>query len=110
MKSLYQKLNRLVGSTAPEYNNGNLMKGNFIKLTIGDYLLNVPGFIKNITLTPSFEAGWDINRDNATGNLWTSNDGDYNIGQIPKLINVSLGFTPIHSFTPTNTSTYIRNI
>jgi hypothetical protein len=107
MKSLYQKLNRLVGSTAPEYNNGNLMKGNFIKLTIGDYLLNVPGFIKNITLTPSFEAGWDINRGE-NGELLTVNDT--NIGQVPKLINVSLGFTPIHSFTPTNTSTYIRNI
>ena len=106
MKSLYQKLNRLVGSTAPDYGS-NLMKGNFIKLTIGDYLLNVPGFIKNITLTPSFEAGWDINRGE-NGELLTVNDT--NIGQVPKLINVSLGFTPIHSFTPTNTSTYIRNI
>ena len=109
MIPIYNKLNKLVGSTAPDYNDGNLMKGNFIKLTIGDYLLNVPGFIKNITLTPSFEAGWDINRDDV-GELWTPELGTINTGQIPKLINVSLGFTPIHSFTPTNTSTYIRNI
>jgi hypothetical protein len=108
MIPIYQKLNALVGSTAPDY-SGNLMKGNFIKLTIGDYLLNVPGFVKNITLTPSFEAGWDINRD-SDGALWTSTNEDLNVGQVPKLINVSLGFTPIHSFTPTNTSTYIRNI
>lgn len=106
MIPLYSKLNALVGSTAPDYNNGNLMKGNFIKLTIGDYLLNVPGFIKNITLTPSFEAGWDINRDD-DGLLLS---GGSVIGQVPKLINVSLGFTPVHSFTPTNTSPYIRNI
>jgi hypothetical protein len=106
MKPIYEKLNRLVGSTAPDYSS-NLMKGNFIKLTIGDYLSNVPGFIKNITLTPSFEAGWDINRGE-NGELLTVNNT--NIGQVPKLINVSLGFTPIHSFTPTNTSTYIRNI
>lgn len=107
MKPLYNKLNALVGSTAPDY-SGNLMKGNFLKLTVGDYLLNVPGFIKNISLTPSFEAGWDINRNNEDGEIWTSTNN--NIGQVPKLINVSLGFTPIHSFTPTNTSTYIRNI
>ena len=107
MIPLYSKLNALVGSTAPDY-SGNVMKGNFIKLTVGDYLLNVPGFIKNITLTPSFEAGWDINRNNDNGELLTVDDT--NIGQVPKLINVSLGFTPIHSFTPTNTSTYVRNI
>jgi hypothetical protein len=109
MIPIYRKLNALVGTTAPDYSS-NLMKGNFIKLTIGDYLLDVPGFIKNITLTPSFEAGWDINRANSDGLLWTSDNGSLNVGQVPKLINVSLGFTPIHSFTPTNKSPYIRNI
>lgn len=109
MIPIYEKLNALIGTTAPDYSY-DLMKGNFIKLTVGDYLTSVPGFIKNITLTPSFEAGWDINRDNNSGELYNPDNGPLNIGQIPKLINVSLGFTPIHYFTPTNSSTYIRDI
>jgi hypothetical protein len=116
MIPIYQKLNTLVGTTAPDYSNIGLMRGNFIKMTVGDYLLDVPGIIQNINLKPSFEAGWDINRDengntiayrDEEGEIITSNNF---VGQLPRLIEVDLQFTPIHTFTPQIGENFIRNI
>lgn len=113
MIPIYQKLNRLVGVTTPDYSGAGLMRGNFIKMTVGDYLLDVPGIIQSINLKPSFEAGWDINRkedglpfkpeDN-------SQEGDEFVGQLPRMIEVDLSFTPIHTFTPQIGENFIRNI
>ena len=91
------------------------MLGNFIKLTVGTYFSGVPGIINSITLKPSFEAGWDINRDidglpiknekDAEGNY---TDKNY-LGQIPRMIEVDMAFTPIHTFTPKYGETFINN-
>ena len=116
MIPLYEKLNALVGTTAPRYSDKGYMLGNFIKLTVGTYFNSVPGIINSITLKPSFEAGWDINRD-ASGNPLTYKEGrgTYKttgyVGQVPRMIEIDLSFTPIHSFTPQystnlNTSAY----
>jgi hypothetical protein len=118
MIPLYNKLNYLLGTTAPSYSGAGLMRGNFIKMTVGDYLLDVPGIIQSINLKPSFEAGWDINRDKyENGKLFTydeDNRDDENgtkfVGQIPRLIEVDLSFTPVHSFTPQIGASFIRNI
>jgi hypothetical protein len=116
MIPLYSKLNYLVGVTAPSYSNIGLMRGNFIKMTVGDYLIDVPGIIQNINLKPSFEAGWDINR-NDEGILFKNDEGNIDnengikfVGQIPRLIEVDLSFTPVHSFTPQIGEDFIRNI
>jgi len=100
MKPLYEKLNYLVGTTAPTYSGNGYMLGNLIKLTVGTYFNNVPGIINNISLKPSFEAGWDINRYSEDGLPIPVTDTDYYIGQIPRMIEVDLTFTPIHDFTP----------
>jgi hypothetical protein len=117
MIPLYQKLNCLVGTTAPRYADNGYMLGNFIKLTVGTYFNSVPGIINNISLKPSFEAGWDINR-NSRGLPLKYEDGvdaykntGY-VGQVPRMIEVDLTFTPIHSFTPEYTldlSTQAKN-
>ena len=99
MIPLYQKLNSLVGTTAPRYSDNGYMLGNFIKLTVGTYFNGVPGIINNINLKPSFEAGWDINRNSRGKTLKYYEDTDY-VGQVPRMIEVDLTFTPIHSFTP----------
>jgi hypothetical protein len=117
MIPIYEKLNYLVGVTAPSYSNIGLMRGNFIKMTVGDYLIDVPGIIQNINLKPSFEAGWDINRDD-DGKLFDPNiekdtddiNGTKFVGQLPRLIEVDLQFTPIHTFTPQIGQDFIRNI
>jgi hypothetical protein len=104
MAPIYNKLNYLVGTTAPDYSEAGYMRGNFVNLTIGDYLDNVPGIINDISLKPSFDAGWDINRDEVTGTILQQS-----YLQLPKLIEVSMTFTPIHSFTPRFGEAFIRN-
>lgn len=93
MKPLYEKLNYLVGVTAPSYSNYGYMRGNFINLRVGDYLNDVPGIITNIGLKPSFEGGWEIGRK-------ADGTPDTNVKRLPKLIEVDLSFTPVHNFTP----------
>jgi hypothetical protein len=143
MKPLYRKLNYLVGTLAPDYSDMGYMRGNFVNLTVGDYIINTPGIIKSIGLKPSLEAGWDINRyatepifdgsiiDNTayngeytvnpqtvpedTGRYIDPNQEDYGgdnyfVGQLPRLIDVTLTFTPIHNFTPEFKANFIRNI
>jgi hypothetical protein len=108
MLPLYEKLNALVGTTSPRYSNKGYMLGNFIKLTVGTYFSNVPGIINNITLKPSFEAGWDINRTVGGSVIKTTDKTNY-IGQIPRMIEIDMTFTPIHDFTPRYGETFINN-
>jgi hypothetical protein len=104
MASIYEKLNYLVGTTAPDYSNAGYMRGNFINMTVGDYLDNVPGIIQGINLKPSFDAGWDIDRDVLDGNPLQQS-----YLQLPRMIEVDLQFTPIHTFTPQFGEAFIRN-
>jgi len=108
MLPIYEKLNYLVGTTAPDYSEAGLMRGNFTRLTIGDYMDDVPGIINNISLKPSFEAGWDINRS-VDGEPLKLEEDTY-IGQLPRMIEVDLSFTPIHTFAPQIDKNFIRNI
>jgi len=107
MNALYNKLNRLVGVTAPTYSDNGYMLGNFIKLTVGDYFNSVPGIINSIDLKPSFDAGWDINRYE-DGSPIPTTDTLYYVGQVPRMIDVSMTFTPIHTFTPSFNQYFIN--
>jgi hypothetical protein len=93
MKSIYQKLNYLASSMAPDYTNG-YMKGNLVRLTIGDYLYIVPGFISNLTYNIPEDAPWEI--------ALTEPEGGSDTGtmETPKLFDVNVSFTPIHDFVP----------
>lgn len=98
MKPLYQKLNNLISITAPTYSDKGFMMGNILKITVGNYLNSMPGVLTSISLKPSFEAGWDINRK-IDGAIIDSKDEEY-VGQLPRMIDVSMNFTPIHDFAP----------
>jgi hypothetical protein len=102
MLPLYNKLNYLVGTTAPNYSSAGYMRGMILKATIGDYLSSVPIIINNISLKPSFEAGWDINRTE-TGEFFIEGGGAI----LPKMIEVDLSFTPLHNFTPSFSQRFI---
>jgi hypothetical protein len=93
MLPLYAKLNWLLGTTAPNYSNAGYMRGNFIYLTVGSYFNSMPCIISSINLKPSFEAGWDIDRDQEGKVL---NNGI----QLPKMIEVDLSFVPLYNYTP----------
>lgn len=93
MKSLYQKLNYLASSLAPDY-TGGYMKGNLIRLTIGDYFYIVPGFITSLSYTIPEDAPWEI------GLNQPESGDDTGVMETPKLFDVSVNFTPIHDFVP----------
>jgi len=105
-KIMYSKLNYLASTLAPDYNTpqGGFMRGNLVKLTMGDYLTDVVGFISSLSYTIPDTSVWDIAR-NADG---TKNDKAL---ALPHLIEVStFGFTPIAEFLPQKvSSTYIKN-
>jgi hypothetical protein len=82
---IYTKLNKLIQNMAPNYSNSGYIRGNFVRLTFGDYLNDVPGIVKGFTLSPIFEAGFDI----GTGENSSTK-------QLPKAITVSgFNFIPI---------------
>lgn len=93
MRSIYQKLNYLATSLAPDYTNG-YMKGNLIRLTIGDYLSIVPGFITSLNYTIPEEASWEI------GLTQPEKGADTGVLESPMLIDVTVDFTPVHDFVP----------
>ena len=92
---IYQKLNTLIQRLAPNYGKEGYLRGSFVKLTFGDYLNSTPGIIEGFSLSPIFEAGFDIT----------------NGRQLPKAIKVSgFNFTPIADNTNeliSNKSTFI---
>lgn len=98
----YQKINYLASLTAPDYSqNTGFMRGNFVKLTVGDYLKQVPGFINSVNYTVANNVPWDIAR-NVEGELLT--DGTQ---ILPMVINVSMTFTPVHNFIPKKGENFI---
>ena len=105
LKAMYSKLNYLASTLAPDYNTskGGFMRGNLVKLTMGDYLTDTIGFISALSYTIPQESVWDIAR-NADG---TKSKKDL---ALPHLIEVSsFNFTPITSFLPQKVSSnYIR--
>ncbi len=111
MKPIYQKLNYLAGVTAPNYSEAGYMRGNFVNITVGNYLNSVPCIIESVNLKPSFEAGWDINRDDKgiiiTPTTLTNAD---DVGQLPRMIDVSLSIIPVHAFTPRFQARFIDTI
>jgi hypothetical protein len=84
---IYQKLNILVGATAPTYGKkGQFMRGTMTEITVGDYLVRQKGFMSNISLTWQSDYPWEINSDNL---------------MVPHVLDVSITFTPIHDFNVT---------
>jgi hypothetical protein len=98
---LYQKLNYLASLTAPDYTQNGFMRGNLIYLTVGDWLVDVPGVLKGMSLGIPNESPWEIAR-NADGTV--QND----IAQLPFVVEVSgFDFAPIHNFIPRKSSPFI---
>jgi len=107
---LYRKLNRLVGTTAPSYSDV-FMRGVFTKLTIGDYLVKIPGFFSQIGITWDKSYPWEVGRGIANDRD-TGTDPDpslKNIPRVPHVLDVNISFTPIHDFIPAYKKHFITN-
>jgi hypothetical protein len=91
---MYKKLNYLASTLAPDYSEAGFMRGNMVRLTIGGYLYEQPGFITSLTYTVPQESPWEI-AINAEGG------SDSSVKELPHIIEVSgFSFTPIHTFLP----------
>lgn len=96
MKPLYQKLNYLKSSMAPDYKN-NRMRGNLVELTVGDYLKYQPGVITSLGVGVPENAQWEIamtEPDLGSGGI------DADMHELPQILKVSLTFNPIYNFLP----------
>ena len=93
LKPLYTKLNVLSSTTAPTYNPDNYyMRGTLVRLTVGDYIVNQPGYFSSIDLAWSNNYPWEIKlRGDAEGPT---------VQSLPHLLDVNCAFKPIHTFVP----------
>ena len=95
MKPLYQKMLYLASSTAPTYaDNGQFMRGTIVKMTVGDYVYELPGVMNSVNYTWNVEYPWEI------AMLEPEGEGDSTMQELPMVMDCSIDFTPIHTFTP----------
>ena len=92
-RPLWEKLNYLVAQTAPEYKNRR-MRGVFSRLTIGDWMDEIPGFFTSVNLSWNTAYPWEIQLDPAKK--------DSDVDQYPHILDVSCTFQPVHNFAPSN--------
>jgi len=97
---MYDKLNFLASSLAPEYLDSltsGYMCGNIAYITLGDYIYDQPGIITSLTYDIPEESPWEINRDTkfVSGSAVSGT-----ARQLPHMIKVTLNFTPIQKFRP----------
>ena len=95
-KPLWRKLNYLVAQTAPEYKNRR-MRGVFSRLTIGDWMDEIPGFFTSVNLGWNTAYPWEIRADDL--------GEDKDLNEYPHILDVSCQFQPIHNFAPSNSPT-----
>jgi hypothetical protein len=97
--AMYDKLNFLASSLAPEYLDSltsGYMAGNIAYITLGEYIYDQPGIINSLTFDIPEESPWEIGIDD-NGNRLEVDD----VRQVPHMIKVTgFNFTPIHKFRP----------
>jgi hypothetical protein len=97
MEPLYQKMLWLASATAPTYaSGGQFMRGTITKITVGDYIYELPGVLNSVNYTWNPEYPWEIAMQQPEG----TEKGDF-LQELPMVMDCQIEFTPIHTFTPT---------
>jgi hypothetical protein len=91
---MYKKLNYLASQLTPDYSSKGYMRGPLVKLTVGGYLYEQPGFIQDLSYDLITDAPWEIGINEA-------GETDNTVKQLSQMVKVT-GFTfiPIHTFVP----------
>jgi hypothetical protein len=100
---MYQKLNFLASSLAPDFSDNGYMRGNLAIITVGGYLFDQPGIINSINYTVPTESPWEIgiNDEKDDPVAGTKYGYDTSVKELPHIIRVTgFSFTPIHKFVP----------
>jgi hypothetical protein len=93
MQPLYKKVNQLISQVYPDYSpEYNLMRGNVVRLTIGDYLYRVPGFLDNVNVT--------IDNSNTPWEVLLGEYDEPDVRQLPHMVTVQCSFKPIMDILP----------
>lgn len=113
MLPVYTKLNQLISQVYPDYSpQYNLMRGNVVKLTIGDYIYRMPGFLENVNVTiDNNNTPWEIllNQYLSTANIPVIPTGqtvpvpvnqENDVRQLPHMVTVQCNFKPIMDLLP----------
>jgi len=90
MEPMYQKLNYLMGNLMPDYKDNLLMRGPLVKMTVGNWLDGQDGILTSLNYTVPNDSPWEVSLNTLNGN---------ELLELPHIIEVSLGFTPIGSQT-----------
>ena len=90
MQPMYQKLNYLASSMMPDYTDG-YMKGNFFKMTVGNYFYRQIGIITNLSFKISNDTPWEIAIDEPEGGTAAARK----LYELPHIIDVDLTFIPV---------------
>lgn len=85
----YKKVNELFSFLAPKYVSNNRMIGPLMTLTIGDYLIETPGFITSISVNIPDDSTWEINLE-----------GKDDVYQLPHLLDINISYTIIGKNKP----------
>jgi hypothetical protein len=104
MRPLYTKLNALISQVYPDYSaNSNLMRGSVVRMTIGDYIYRMPGFIQNVDVTiDNSNTPWEIQ-------LYGP-DAESDVAQLPHLVSVGVTFLPIMDILPRRVTSKNPNV
>ena len=94
----YKKLNFIASTLAPDYGTTGLMGGTLHKLTLGAWCYELPGFISKFSLDVPQESPWEIAINDTVSE--GKGSGDTTVKEMPHIVNVSMDFTPIHTFRP----------
>ena len=102
---MFQKLNYLKSTLAPDYSDSGYMRGNIHKLTMGAYFYEVPGIIDSLTYTIPNDTTWDIALPSQKSGIQDTLLGGINVRnpqvkELPHRIEVQLTFKPIYDFLP----------
>lgn len=92
LRPLYNKVNSLISQVYPDYSpKQGIMRAPVVRITIGDYLYRVPGFLESVNVTIDNNYPWEVN-------LEKSQTGD--IAQLPQVMDIAVSFKPIMDILP----------
>lgn len=88
LKPMYNRINALMSQVYPDYSpSQQIMRAPIVRLTVGDYLLRVPGFLESVNITIDNNTPWEI-------------DLDKDLAQLPQVVDVAVSFRPIMDILP----------
>lgn len=85
VENIYQKINALQSTTAPEYTSAGYMKGVLVKLTIGNYIKNLMGHIPSIGVNISTDYPWETENRSLI---------------VPTVVDINVSFMPTPNQAP----------